>query len=89
MTPSFTLQLYTTLAPSPVYVADELVEFLVDSCERLLSQVPTAKIIIAGDINQLDIRDLLYQLSLAQIVKVPALGDSIRDVFITNAPHLW
>ena len=30
-----------------------------DSCEQLLSENPNTKIIITGDINRLNIRDLL------------------------------
>ena len=50
---------------------------------------PNSKIIIAGDVNQLDIRNLLNQPSFVQLVKVPTRGQRILDVFITNAPHYW
>ena len=39
--------------PSPEYQSSDLLDFLTDSCERLLSLEPNAKLIIAGDINQL------------------------------------
>ena len=74
--------------PAPVYAEDELVEFLNDSSsERLLSQIPTENI-IDRDMNQLDIKDLLNQLSLAQIVKDQTRGNNILDTFITNALRL-
>ena len=74
--------------PAPVYPADKLVEFLnYSSCERLLSQIPTTNI-IDRDMNRLDIKDLLNQLSLAQIVKDQTRGNNILDTFITNAPRL-
>ncbi len=41
-----------------------------DSCERLLSLAPNAKLIIASDINQLAIKTLLNYHSLVQIVNL-------------------
>ena len=77
--------------PDHTYNADDLIEFLMDSCEQLLSKNPNTKIIITGDINRLNIRDLLNQLSLsfAQLVKSSTRGNNILDVFVTNAPHYW
>ena len=49
----------------------------------------TYKIIVAGDLNKLNIRTLLNHLSLFQMVKTPTRGDNILDVFITNIPHFW
>ncbi len=51
-----------------------------DSCEQLLSENPNTKIIITGDINRLNIRDLLNQLSFAQLVKSSTRGNNILDV---------
>ena len=56
--------------PSPEYHPDDLLDFLMDSCERLLSLAPNAKLIIAGDINQLAIKTLLNYHSLVQIVNL-------------------
>jgi hypothetical protein len=46
------------------------------------------KIIITGDLNKLNIRNLLFELSFAQLVKSPTRGENILDVFITNAPTI-
>ena len=75
--------------PSPEYQSSDLLDFLTDSCERLLSLEPNAKLIIAGDINQLGIKPLLNYHSLVQIVNVPTRGQKILDVFITNVPNFW
>ena len=75
--------------PSYEYLSDDLLDFLIDSCERLLLSVPDAKLIIARDINQLEIKTLLNCHSLAQIVKNPTCGQKILDVFITNVPNFW
>ena len=75
--------------PDHNYNADDLIEFLMDSCEQLLSENPNTKIIITGDINRLNIRDLLNQLSFTQLVRSSTRGNNILDVFVTNAPHYW
>ena len=65
--------------PDHNYNADDLIEFLMDSCEQLLSENPNTKIIVTGDINRLNIRDLLNQLSFAQLVKSSTRGNNILD----------
>ena len=58
-----------------MYNPDNLVEFLANSCEQVLSTSPNTKI-IAGDLNKLNIRTLLNQLSFFQMVKTPTRGDN-------------
>ena len=60
-----------------------------DSCELIQSKDPNAKIVIGGDINQLDIRPLLNQHCLKQMGKSPTRGQHILDVFVASALHLW
>lgn len=64
-------------------------EYLVDSFERLLLQNPNMTIIIAGDINNLNLGELLNQQSLIQLDKTSTSSDNVLDIFITNAPHYW
>ena len=45
--------------------------------------------IIAGDINQLLVKDFCIQNNLLQLVTKPTRGKKTLDVFITNYPHLW
>jgi hypothetical protein len=71
--------------PDHTYNPDDFV----DSGEQLLSATPNTKIIMAGDLNKLNISTLLNQLSLFQMVKTPTRGNNILDVFITNTPHYW
>ncbi len=75
--------------PDHAYNADDLIDFLTESCEQLLSTLPNTKLIIAGDLNKLNICSLLNQLSLFQMVKTPTRGANILDVFISNIPHYW
>ena len=57
--------------------------------EQLMLSKPDSKIILASDVNNLNIRSVLNQLSFTQLVKVPTRGQKILDVFITNAPNYW
>ena len=41
--------------PDPVYADGEFLDYVSDCCEQVLSLDPDARIVIAGDINQLDI----------------------------------
>ncbi|EDO43665.1 predicted protein, partial [Nematostella vectensis] len=75
--------------PNPVYDAAELLDFMSDTCDQILLENPNAKIIIAGDINQLNISEFTRQPALHQMVKVPTRGERILDVFLTNYPFLW
>ena len=55
--------------PDPIYEATDLLEFLSDSCDQILLDDPIANIIIAGDINKLNIQELIHHYCLHQIVK--------------------
>ena len=60
-----------------------------ETVEQILHPELNARIIIAGDINQLKIKDLISQHNLEQLVKNPTRNHKILDVFLTNCPHLW
>ena len=75
--------------PEPQYNADNLIDFLANTCNDILVSDPNSKLIICGDLNQLRYKDLLLQNSLFQMVRSPTRQDKILDVFITNVPHLW
>jgi hypothetical protein len=75
--------------PDPEYSESEFPDHLSDSCEQILLTEPIARLIIAGDINQLRIQDLCNQHNLEQLVKKSTRGPRILDMFLTNCPHLW
>ena len=72
--------------PDPVYNPDELIEYLFDGLETLLTNNPGCRVILAGDINQLKLNTLMHQFSLSQLVKKPTRGSNKLDVFLTNTP---
>ena len=73
---------------SEYHLPGDFLDFQIDAVERLLSPIPNARLIIAGDLSQLDINSGLNQQSRAQIVKIPTRGVSTLDVFINNFPQL-
>ena len=75
--------------PDPIYDSELLLDSISNFCETTQTADPNAKLIIAGDINQLNIHDLLCQHTLNQMVKSATRGNHILDVFITSSPFLW
>ena len=75
--------------PNPDYQQQELLDYLSGRYEEILITNSSARMIIAGDINQLLIKDFCLQNNLIQLVTKPTRGKKTLDVFITNYPHLW
>ena len=75
--------------PTFDYHETTFIDFLVNSCESILTTSPNARLIIAGDINKLDLKSLTQQSGLSQLVKTPTKNDSILDVFLTNTPNIF
>ena len=75
--------------PNPNYPECELLEYLSNKCEEILFLDSSARIIIAGDINQLPVNDFCTQHNLQQLVSNSTRGQRILDMFITNFPYLW
>ena len=75
--------------PTFDYYETAFIEFLVNSCESILATSPNTRVIIAGDINKLDLKSLTQQSGFSQLVKTPTRNDSILDVFLTNMPNIF
>jgi hypothetical protein len=73
----------------PTYLEQDLLDYLSNCCEQILLLDPSASIIIAGDINQLKITELIRQQNLEQLVKKSTRGLKTLDVFLTNRPYIW
>ena len=74
--------------PEPVYHEEDLLEFLIDICERITCKDPNNTVVIGDDVNNLKYKDFLNQSSLTKLVKEPTRKNKILDVFITNKPFL-
>ena len=75
--------------PDPEYSQLELRDYLSDISPTILCTEPNARLIIAGDMNQLKLRELCNQHNQEQMVKKSTRGPRTLDVFFTNCPHLW
>ena len=75
--------------PEPVYEEGELLTNLSEGIEQILQWESNARIIIAGDVNMLNINDIICQHNMEQMVKKPTRGQKVLDIFLTNCPHLW
>ena len=75
--------------PNTNYPECELLEYLSDKCEENLFLDSSARIIIAGDINQLLVNDFCTQYNLQQLVSKSTKGQRILNIHITNCPYLW
>ena len=74
--------------PDPEYLESEFLDHISANYEQILLTDPNARLIIAGDINQLKIGDFCNQFNLEELVKKSTRGQRILDVFLTNNPHL-
>ena len=73
-----------------MYQESELLNHLSESTEQIFQLESNAKIIVAGDVNQLKIKDIICQHNIAeQMVRKPTRGQKALDIFLTNCPHLW
>ena len=70
--------------PDPVYAGGEILDYLSDCCEQVLSSDPDARIVIAGDINQLDINTLMSQHNFQQLVKSFTRGHQLSPSMEAN-----
>ena len=57
--------------------------------EQIFQLESNAKIIVAGDVNQLKIKDIMCQHNMEQVVRKPTRGQKVLEIFLTNCPHLW
>ena len=60
-----------------VYNEADLIDYLVDTCERIMLSDPNVRIIIGGDVNKLNVTELIIQHSLQKMVKSSTRGERI------------
>ena len=57
--------------PTFEYSVTDFIDFLANFCESILLVTPNARIVIAGDVNQLVVKCLIEQSGFLQLVKSP------------------
>ena len=72
--------------PTPIYSTKDFTKFIDDSVEAILTSHPSSIVIIAGDMNGLDVPDLMTKTGLTDLVKVPTRGPNILDQVLISQP---
>ena len=61
-----------------------MLEYLFKSLTEIEGQYPNCGLLLAGDFNRLDIKSLLRQFKMKQLVHLPSRKDQTLDLIITN-----
>lgn len=67
----------------------EMNDYITEHLDNLLKEKPSAGIMITGDFNQLDPRQLCYRFNLKKVVKAPTRGRNTLDQILTNMKNLY
>jgi len=73
--------------PRPTYKPDDLLSYIETSVAEISHDFPLAEIVLAGDLNQLDDKEVIERrpTGLTQVVNQPTCGANILDrVFVSN-----
>ena len=62
-------------------------EYLAHTINKIITDFPSATLIIGGDFNRLQLNDIETRFCLTTIDSPPTRGDSCLDLLITNKPH--
>ena len=62
----------------------KILEYLSTSLTWDESHFPGCRIILAGDFNHLDIKNICINIGLKQIVEIPTRGENTLDLVLTN-----
>ena len=67
-------------APSGQALSDHIIS----TADTLRGRYPSAKLVVCGDFNELDISDITEQLHLTQVVDFPTHGQNTLDLILTD-----
>ena len=89
ITPTRLPRSYSSIITGTVYhppSADtkSMLEYLFKSLTEIEGQYPNCGLLLAGDFNRLDIKSLLRQFKMKQLVHLPTRKDQTLDLIITN-----
>jgi len=74
--------------PAPIYIQDDLLNYIEACVDELSHDFPAAPIVLAGDLSQLSDEDLVEWTGLMQIVHQPTRGANILDRVLISDPQL-
>ena len=61
--------------------------YMIDTIDSVRSTQPDCGVIILGDFNNLDFKDILTHHNLKQLICEPTRSDRTLDLIITNATY--
>ena len=62
---------------------------IIDILLKIESSMPNAAIIIAGDFNRLNVKQIINQFCLKQLAKFPTRGNRTLDLILTNLDKFY
>ena len=73
----------SSILPPPPATADDasITNHIIDVLSKIKSSMPNAAIIIAGDFNRLNVKQIINQFRLKQFVKFPTRGNRALDPY--------
>ncbi len=66
-----------------------LVEHLINTCDVMRGRYPATKLVLCGDLNELDTSEIQGQLNLSQVVDFPTHEGHTLDLIITDLNELY
>lgn len=70
--------------PPPAPTAQLLVDHIIDTADALRVRFLSAKLVICGDFNRLDVNDTMHRLNLTQVVNFPTHQQATLDLIMTD-----
>lgn len=67
----------------------QLIEHIITTADIIKIRLPSSKLVICGDFNELDVGDMLAHLSLKQVVDFPTHGQNTLDLIMTDLADLY
>ena len=74
--------------PKPIYKEDSLLKVLESNILQIRTESPQAEILIAGDINGLNVKELIEITGLTPNVKQPTRGPRLLDQVFSTEPYM-
>ena len=66
-----------------------LVDHIISTADTLRTRLPSSRLVVCGDFNELDVGDILDHLSLRQVVDFPTHGRNTLDLVMTDMADLY
>lgn len=75
--------------PPNAATAEELIDHLLESMDRIASKHPSAGFVLMGDFNELDTTPLTLNRDFVQVVDRPTRGNVTLDKIVSNLGHFY